>query len=307
MLTKDLPMDLDRARVIALGGANRSLGQPSKMPGYSFGLSAFKCIRGDELAQDPHTACAHCYARSNFYLTYQEVLTAHELRLAGLTHPEWVTAMVTLILHHVDPKDPYFRWHDSGDLQGTWHLGNIAQVCRRTPQVRYWMPTHEPFMVRAYLDLVREGSAQPIPTNLCIRISADYIGQPPERIKGLEQFTTSTIHRGHGNRHVPQVSDRRSDSIECKSYERTKHKREQASARPVDDGTLDMFAALPTTVPQEPSVEAKSYGRSTDGHSAGLCGKCRACWDPRVRNVSYPIHGERKSRFQLPLLGSTSA
>jgi hypothetical protein len=252
----ELPMAVGRAREIALGRKDGKLGEPTKMPGFAFGLSAFKCQRGEELSLDPNSTCAHCYARSNFYLTKNEVIEAHKRRLAGLTHPEWVAAMVTLIRHEVDPKDPYFRWHDSGDLQGVWHLANIVEVCRQTPNVHYWLPTHEPFMLREYLELVRAEAPLILPTG----ISADYIDCPPALIEGLERIPTSTAHRGHGNSRAVQVSERRKDSIECKSY-----------------------------------VRAKKNG------GAGLCGDCRACWNPEVVNVSYPMHGERAAKYQLPL------
>lgn len=256
----ELPMPVTRAREIALGRKDGKLGEPTKMPGFTFGLSAFKCQRGEVLSLDPNSTCAHCYARSNFYLTKDTVREAHERRLTGLTHPEWVAAMITLIRHEVDPKDPYFRWHDSGDIQGVWHLANIVEVCRQTPNAKHWLPTHEPFMLLAYLELVRNEQAPAIPANLCIRVSADFIDQPPARIEGLEGMPTSTAHRGHGNSRAVQVSERRKDSIECKSY-----------------------------------VRAKQNG------SAGLCGDCRACWNPKVVNVSYPMHGERAAKYQLPL------
>ncbi len=262
MTASESSMTVERAREIALGRRDGKLGAPSKMPGFAFGLSAFKCQRGEILAQDPNSPCAHCYARSNFYLTKDTVREAHERRLQGLTHPEWVLAMVTLIVNEVDRNDPYFRWHDSGDLQGVWHLANIVDVCRQTPWVNYWLPTHEPFMVREYLERVKRNEALSIPPNLCIRVSADGMDQPPTHAEGLEGVRTSTVHHGHGNARVVQVSDRRNDSVECKSY-----------------------------------LRSKKPG------SAGVCGSCRACWNTDVINVSYPMHGERASKYQLPLFG----
>ena len=43
-------------------------------------------------------------------------------------------------------------------------------------------------------------------------------------------------------------------------------------------------------------IECKAYTRGN------ACGKCRACWDSRVDNVSYPAHGFRPARLQLPLV-----
>lgn len=255
-----LPLSVPDAREIALGSRDGRLGEPSKMPGFTIGISASECKRGAILAQDPNTPCAHCYALSKFYLTKHEVQIAHARRLQGLKHPLWVEAMTTLILHHADPADPYFRWHDSGDLQGVWHLANIVQVCIRTPWVMHWLPTHEPHMVREYLASVETSQAPAIPDNLCIRISADLIGTPPERIEGLEAFPISTVHRGHGPAHLTKIPNLQGLSIECPSYKRSKGKQ-----------------------------------------GVGVCGNCRACWDPDVAHIGYPLHGEKRGKYQLPL------
>ncbi len=254
-------MPIGRARLIALGSETGRLGEPTKMPGPSFGISATHCIRGKVLAADPTSVCAHCYALTNYYLTKDEVLIAHKRRFAGLTHPEWVPAMVALILHETTNEfGKYFRWHDSGDLQGIWHLLNIVKVCIETPRVRHWLPTHEPNMVADYLKLVHYGVHPAFPENLCLRISADYIGKPPKKIAGLEMIPTHTAHRGHGKQYRVKVSDRLGDSFECDSYTRAKKK-----------GT------------------------------AGFCGDCRACWNNRIKNVSFPVHGEKWDKYQLRL------
>jgi hypothetical protein len=255
-----MPMDLRTAATIALGRPDAALGNTSKMPGYSFGLSAFKCKRGSALAKDPRTACGQCYARTNYYATKHEVVKAHRSRMAGLAHPDWIEAMATLIGHYVTAEVPYFRWHDSGDIQSWRHLADIAEVCRRTPGVHHWLPTHEPHMVKRYMLRVSDDMEPPHPQNLVIRISGDDIDKPPDA--GMAQYwPTSTIHRGHGNRQLPRV-----------------------------------------TLPGVKSIECKSYTRSKSGRDSGQCGKCRACWDPRVANVSFPLHGERKGKYQLKLV-----
>lgn len=64
----------------------------------------------------------------------------------------------------------FHRWHDSGDLQGTWHLAKIAAVAAMTPQVRHWLPTRELGIVKAYV----EGGGV-VPSNLLIRVSATMV------------------------------------------------------------------------------------------------------------------------------------
>ena len=54
----------------------------------------------------------------------------------SLDHPQWVQAMVVLI-----DKQPWFRWHDSGDIQSLEHLEKIFEVCRLTPETSHWLPT----------------------------------------------------------------------------------------------------------------------------------------------------------------------
>jgi hypothetical protein len=215
------------------------LGKPSKMPGRSYGLPVSACRRGAMLAKDPRTPCGHCYAADGFYhANAATVGAAQGRRLASLRDERWTDAMVTLLLVQ---RQPWFRWHDSGDLQGTWHLGKICDVADRTPAVRHWLPTHEPAIVAEFL------SARALPANLCVRVSADRLWSPAA---ALADLPTSTVHRGHGNARAVA-------GIECKAYTRDNR-----------------------------------------------CGKCRACWDRRVANVSYPAHGVKEARFQLPLLGA---
>jgi len=73
---------------------------------------------------------------------FSNVKDALNRRLNSLTHPDWVKAM-TLLVTHYSRNVPFFRWHDSGDLQGAWHLKNIFEVCKATPAVSHWLPTRE--------------------------------------------------------------------------------------------------------------------------------------------------------------------
>jgi len=113
------------------------LSKPSKMPGPAFNLPAQACITGAKLVKIPGSVCAGCYALKGRY-RFRNVKEALARRLASLTHPEWIPAMVVLI-----DNTPWFRWHDSGDLQSVQHLKNIFEVCNRTPGTRHWLPTRE--------------------------------------------------------------------------------------------------------------------------------------------------------------------
>ena len=103
------------------------LSKPSKMPGPAYNLPAWHCQTGAKLRKIEGTPCFGCYAMKGRY-RFSNVRAALERRLDSLDHPQWVTAMVALI-----QGQPWFRWHDSGDVQSHEHLKNIFEVCRLTP------------------------------------------------------------------------------------------------------------------------------------------------------------------------------
>ena len=113
------------------------LSAPSKMPGPAFNLPAQACITGSKLVKVPGSVCHGCYALKGRY-RFPNVKEALQRRLAALMDPRWVDAMVVLI-----DKEPFFRWHDSGDLQSVQHLKNIFEVCKATPKTAHWLPTRE--------------------------------------------------------------------------------------------------------------------------------------------------------------------
>ena len=133
------------------------LSAPGKMPEGAYSISALHCQTGAKLRLVEDTPCWGCYALKNRYIMPIQA-AALERRFKSLTHPQWVQAMAVLI-----KGKKFFRWHDSGDLQGAWHLKNIFEVCNLTPDTMHWLPTQE----RQFLPL--PGSK--IPKNLIIRLS----------------------------------------------------------------------------------------------------------------------------------------
>lgn len=142
------------------------LSQPSKMPGPGLGLPAAECKTGSWLRKIPKSVCSKCYALKGRY-TFPKVLDAMYRRLKGLEDPLWVEAMVAFI---TQSKTSYFRWHDSGDVQGIEHLEKIAEIAKRLPGVKFWLPTREKSIVRAYTAQYGD-----FPANLCVRVSATMI------------------------------------------------------------------------------------------------------------------------------------
>lgn len=112
------------------------LSKPSKMPSYSFGISAAKCNIGARLRKADGTVCSKCYAHKGRY-SGSTVRSAHARRFERLFAPRWVDAFVFLIQ---EKGIDYFRWHDSGDLQGHAHLRNIVRVAERSPSTRFGFP-----------------------------------------------------------------------------------------------------------------------------------------------------------------------
>lgn len=211
------------------------LGYPSKMPGTSYGISAKKCITGGKLAKIEGSVCHDCYAlKANYF--YPSVEQAHETRMAGLSNPLWVDAMVRMLVHVHEVtgrgrngpiKRGWHRWHDSGDLQSVNHLEKICEVARRTPKIKHWLPTRELATVKAF---VKSGGI--VPGNLVIRVSATMVDGDPTQ------------------------------------------------AWPTTSGVYD----------KSPAVGHDCPANRRKGEMKGKCGPCRACWNPEVKRVDYPLH-----------------
>lgn len=160
-----------------------SIGFPSKMPGTSYGIPAQACQTGAKLHAVPDTVCSDCYALKANY-QYPSVKTAQARRLAAITNPQWVPAIVSMLRKahgldggpvHKSVADPgWHRWHDSGDLQSVAHLAAICDVARRTPELRHWLPTREVSILSAFY-----AAGHIRPSNLMVRVSATKIDGAP--------------------------------------------------------------------------------------------------------------------------------
>jgi hypothetical protein len=165
-----------------------TLTQTSKMPCKSYSLPTEACQTGYKMAQIDGSICSACYANKGFYRAYESTIKPSQFaRLDSLTNPHWVDGMVALI-----GNDAFFRWHDSGDLQGLEHLEKIALVAQLTPQTRHWLPTREYGMVKQYI--AKHGA---LPANLIVRLSAMYPDQPvkvPLSLQGVANVAVSNVH-----------------------------------------------------------------------------------------------------------------
>lgn len=180
------------------------LSAPSKMPGHATSLPAQACHTGALLATINGSVCHVCYALKGNY-GFPSVRAALAERLARITDPSWTDDMVDAI---VKTGDTHFRWHDSGDVQSPAHLNKILDVCERTPSVRHWLPTKEPYYLLKVL------ASRDAPENLTIRLSMPMMGDNPMapsgplanawgRIMGALELVgvlTSTVDSGVGHR-----------------------------------------------------------------------------------------------------------
>ena len=162
------------------------LSKPGKMPCPSINLPAPACITGSILALIEGTTCFGCYALKGRY-KFKKTIKAMARRLRALSHGSWTAAMITLMKNR-----KYFRWHDSGDLQGAQHLKNILEVCKQTPDTKHWLPTREAKLLQ-YLD------PDVIPKNLLIRLSATKVDGAPSQAWPW----TSTVVTNRGSRTCP--------------------------------------------------------------------------------------------------------
>lgn len=161
------------------------LGYASK-PGWTYGLPARACHVGSRLRTVPGSVCSKCYGCAGRYIM-PCVRKAQERRLQCLDDMDWAFAMAWLINH---TGSPWFRWHDSGDIQSITHLGKIFQVCDLTPNVMHWLPTKEYGML-SLLD------PEDVPPNLCIRLSLPMIDQHyPEYSRAGECLCRTVTSQG---------------------------------------------------------------------------------------------------------------
>jgi hypothetical protein len=156
----------------AVGG----LSKPSKMPGWSWSLSASECDTGGKLRQIKGSTCSKCYALRGNY-RFDNVVDAQARRRAALERPDFVENFVIVLTKlYASGREDRFRWFDAGDLPNVETLQKIVEIARQTPHIRHWLPTRELSIVRGLRD---------IPANLTIRLSAAMIGDTLTPFEGM--------------------------------------------------------------------------------------------------------------------------
>ena len=158
----------------------QGVSSPGKMPVPAYNLPIDECRTGRKLRvmkdrKGRITVCSNCYAGKGNYKRYEKnILPALYRRLESINNPRWVDAFVYILTHQKQIlKHKVFRWHDSGDIQSPDHLDKIIEICKRTPQIKHWLPTKEARDIKNY--------PGPVPGNLVIRLSGTFVDdQPPD-------------------------------------------------------------------------------------------------------------------------------
>ena len=190
-----------------------SLSNPSKMPGFGYSTPAKDCQTGSKLAKIVNSICSICYAKKGRYV-FPNVQNAMQYRLDSLSKIDWIDCMVELISKKQsklpEGQREFFRWHDSGDIQGVWHLEKIAEIARRLPEINFWLPTREYRFVREWLATATK------PSNLQIRLSAYMIdGKPPTELANRLGLTTSGVSENGFNCPAPKQDNACADCRAC--------------------------------------------------------------------------------------------
>lgn len=158
-----------------IGGTGHGFSEPSKMPCYSYNLPASECKTGSILRNVPGSSCSGCYAceqpssNGNWYSTKRVNIAMTRRLNAVLNDPRWESAMTFLLSHY---KFPFFRWHDSGDIQNLEHLRKICNIADNVPETRFWLPTQERTILYQYWIIMGQKRLDELHPNLTIRLSA---------------------------------------------------------------------------------------------------------------------------------------
>lgn len=190
-----------------------SLGKTTKMPGYSWGITAKKCNVGSRLANVANSVCSGCYALRSYY-RYPSVTKSHEKRLNLFNESlkkdngeSWIEAMAFLL-----KGEKYFRFMDSGDLQSLEMLDVFIRLCKRLPKCKFWLPTREYGIVNLWH--TNNGA---FPKNLRIRLSGLMVNGPaPEGIaKRLNVGTSQVSNQGNHTCHAIKNNNECGDCRKC--------------------------------------------------------------------------------------------
>lgn len=167
---------LTNRTMASLESAVGGLSQTGKMPWLSSSFPAQRCKVGAKLRAIPGSVCSTCYALKGNYALYPAIFAAqekrHQMMISDLA--SWADNMATLISSKASRQPEqkrFFRFHDAGDLQSLDHLRAIVAIALAVPSVRFWLPTKEKSLLKAF-----HRAHGDFPQNLVVRLSGAMIG-----------------------------------------------------------------------------------------------------------------------------------
>ncbi len=181
------------------------LSNPSKMPGFSFGLPAGKSCPWAVYEPDStgvQAICAGCYAQAGNY-RFNHVKRAQQARFDWVRRSlktkagqdRLVDVMVGLI---AQTGQGWFRIHDSGDFFSPAYVRVWVRIAKRLTDVKFWAPTRSYQDARMLVELRKLAALE----NVTVRPSALHFGEPPPVIEGLQAGSGAGVV-GDGVRDCP--------------------------------------------------------------------------------------------------------
>lgn len=180
------------------------LGNPSKMPGYAWGMMAGLSCPGAVTTPGENGApaiCAACYALKGAY-GWACVKRAYSVRLAyarasaanrGL-RDGFVRTLSAAILRNVRASDPYLRIHDAGDFFSPSYIDLWTEIATMRAEVRFWAPTRSWWIAEAKGGRWAESFARlNALDNVTIRPSALHIGDAAPVLDGWHAGSTVVL------------------------------------------------------------------------------------------------------------------
>jgi hypothetical protein len=179
----------------------QALSAPSKMPGYSWSITAGRTCPGAVYGEG--AICSSCYAggsddpsnrRTRGYITRVHVRRAVLVReqfcrilcATAAGRAQFAEYLAGWIAANVRPADPFFRIHDSGDFYAPAYVDAWSAVAESLPAVRFWAPTRSWHIAQSKGGRWAESFARlnALP-NVAIHPSALHIGEDAPVVAGF--------------------------------------------------------------------------------------------------------------------------
>lgn len=177
------------------------LSKTSKMPAYSWSLSAIKTCPGaiDKSKESKLVpVCENCYATVGFFrMPVVKAVRENNERL--WKEDTFVNDFIKVLNGH-----EYFRWLDSGDIFSIKLMEKIYEICKETPDTQHWIPTRM-YKFKKFESLLSKLGDLP---NVSLRYSGDDFNKKVDKGNGSIVTTDKFDY------------DKNKDVVKCEAYER---------------------------------------------------------------------------------------